>query len=632
MKKTFYPRLLVLTCIATLLLAGCQKDSTTLRLYAANFGGNGKVYMVNRLPHWAEDDAVWCDDADNDNHLATVSEVSSDGTATISVLSVNDGYRLIYPYNIVTSVDGFQATLEIPSVQRYYEVDGKQVVNAPMAAYTSNGSSVHFHNLGALIAINIYNNTEYPNLIIDKVIVSSASENLPLWGTATVDDISSNAPSYHCDANSIPSGEDPYSISLVRYDEYGAPIPIYTFNRTSNNTSSSYKQVYVYVPDHGSVDNRYTITIVARSSSTVSVNDPDCIRTQTQQSPRGGNLERNQMASITYDMFEVHAPTGAIPESKFTINSDGDQVYFAAGNLQYQRSTGIWRIAPNQWDFVGGSYYTHNNTTNQDYETRYGGNVTGSTNNSINDASYQGWIDLFGWGTSGYNCSTCGATYYLPYEWDFPQTNAALHSRNFYGYGPYYHPSDNSLGTTSLSGDPYGNFDWGVFNSSQLGANATWRTLTQSEWSHLLTVRTINGQAGKHHTWSPVKYIYDETIEGGHVFGIVIYPDGYTGQILTTSTSPVATITVIPSGCVFLPRAGQRNVYIYGTSIRKPQMNSSGYGYYWSVDAVSSQKAYCLRLNVSDDDGEISLTNPQNRYMGQAVRLVAPVINQVSNN
>ncbi len=615
MKKTFYPSLLALTCIATLLLAGCQKDSTTLRLYAANFGGNGKVYMVNRLPHWAEDDAVWCDDADDDNHLATVSEVSSDGTATISVLSVNDGYRLIYPYNIVTSVDGFQATLEIPSVQRYYEVDGKQVVNAPMAAFTSNGSSVHFHNLGALIAINIYNNTEYPNLIIDKVIVSSASENLPLWGTATVDDISSNAPSYHCDANSIPSGEDPYSISLVRYDEYDAPIPIYTFNRNQNDPNSAYKQVYVYVPDHGSVDNRYAITIVARSSSTVSVNDPDCSRTQTQQSPRGGNLERNKMASITYDMFEVHAPTGAI-DAKFTINGNGDQVYFAAGNLQYNANDGgTWRFAPNQYDYIsaGGS------SSNVDY----------GDNTQIGE-SYNGWIDLFGWATSGFDNTSTGATKFHP--WDFQKDNTSN-----YGYGP--------LNTSILDGN-YANYDWGVYHSNVDGIDdviqfnnddvtGNWRTLTTSEWGYVLgyttntdpsdtEVRYVNNGFGQHYCWDAVKY------QGGTP-GILIYPDGYTGQRRPISSAPFdITDADLQAGCVFLPATGQRNIVSTTISI----INRS-YGFYWSSNGNSTNtaQAYSLKFNITNSGAAINgNATSTNRYLGCAVRLVSPVNNPASNN
>ena len=45
-------------------------------------------------------------------------------------------------------------------------------------------------------------------------------------------------------------------------------------------------------------------------------------------------------------------PEGAI-NGLFTINENGDQVYFSKGNLQYQASTRTWRFAELQWDYVG---------------------------------------------------------------------------------------------------------------------------------------------------------------------------------------------------------------------------------------------------------------------------------------
>ena len=50
------------------------------------------------------------------------------------------------------------------------------------------------------------------------------------------------------------------------------------------------------------------------------------------------------------------------------------KVHFSKGNLQYQPSTGEWRIAPNPWDMIG------------------------KANENISP-TYSGWIDLFGWGT-----------------------------------------------------------------------------------------------------------------------------------------------------------------------------------------------------------------------------------------
>ena len=64
---------------------------------------------------------------------------------------------------------------------------------------------------------------------------------------------------------------------------------------------------------------------------------------------------------------------GDQPSGMFSV-SPNKTVYFAQGNLQYQASTGIWRIAPNPWD-------------------------ASWENNGFISPTYKGWIDLFGWGT-----------------------------------------------------------------------------------------------------------------------------------------------------------------------------------------------------------------------------------------
>lgn len=63
---------------------------------------------------------------------------------------------------------------------------------------------------------------------------------------------------------------------------------------------------------------------------------------------------------------------------EFTIKGSGDKVSFSKGNLQYQASTNTWSFAENQYDIIG-----------------YG-------NENIS-SDYDGWIDMFGWGTSGYD-------------------------------------------------------------------------------------------------------------------------------------------------------------------------------------------------------------------------------------
>ena len=109
------------------------------------------------------------------------------------------------------------------------------------------------------------------------------------------------------------------------------------------------------------------------------------------------------------------------------INSSGGKVYFSKGNLQYKASTNTWQFAANQYDYIGNA-------------------------NSNISSSYSGWIDLFGWGTSGYNH---GANCYQP--WSTSQTDS-----DYYAYGQY---------TYDLY-DQTGKADWG-YNAISNGGNVS---------------------------------------------------------------------------------------------------------------------------------------------------------------
>ena len=100
-------------------------------------------------------------------------------------------------------------------------------------------------------------------------------------------------------------------------------------------------------------------------------------------------FERN---TSTVSGQDERCPQGAL-NGRYTINARGGKVYFSKGNLQYRASTKTWRFAEHQWDFVGSTEVERGQP---------GGNVTGSSNHLISQ-SYDGWIDLFGWGTSGYH-------------------------------------------------------------------------------------------------------------------------------------------------------------------------------------------------------------------------------------
>ena len=221
-------------------------------------------------------------------------------------------------------------------------------------------------------------------------------------------------------------------------------------------------------------------------------------------------------------------PEGAI-NGLFSV-SPTKKVYFSQGNLQYQASTNTWRLPENQWNQVGGQYA--------------GGDECGNVyvegvkcDNMLVSAAYSGWIDLFCWGTSGWDC---GNVYFHPYDKD--------------GEGEEYGP----VGYNTLTGE-FANSDWGVFNSIINGGNQSglWRTMTVSEWYYVM-----NGRNQAYEKFSMAN------VNGVH--GCVLLPDDWDCPLglsfvpqsfdwTTNVYSEQQWVQMENKGAVFLPASGSRN-------------------------------------------------------------------------
>ena len=272
------------------------------------------------------------------------------------------------------------------------------------------------------------------------------------------------------------------------------------------------------------------------------------------------------------------APEGSIP-SLFSI-SDNQQVFFSQGNLQYRASSNSWRFAEHQYDFVGGSsddYWSGGEFGNV-YE-----NGVKCSNNEISQ-TYSGWIDLFGWATSGWNNNN---HYYHPY--DYESTGWTVDG---YGYGYW----DGQYANYSMAGD-YVNMDWGVYNPITNGGNEAgrWRTLNCSEWNYVLQYR------------HDATYKRSSATVNG-VEGYILLPDAWilpSGLTFTANAPDFVTnnydlakwAIMENAGAVFFPRAGRR--YYGDEGVRY----DSYYDYYWSSshDASASystnDNAYCASLS-----------------------------------
>ena len=299
----------------------------------------------------------------------------------------------------------------------------------------------------------------------------------------------------------------------------------------------------------------------------------------------GHNRRYGYPVRAVRSVSQNNVPIGAI-DGKFTINSNGDQVYFSQGNLQYQASNNTWRFAEHQWDCVG--------TQTPDNNGNVGGTVNGSDNANIS-SNYSGWIDLFGWGTSGWNS---GNTYYHP--WDSNNSDGSL-----------YGPPERYYGLTGS----YANADWGVYNSISNGNNTTnqWRTLTQSEWDYVFNSRN---------TTSGIRYAKAKV---NNVNGVILLPDDWSSSTYSLSNTNTwdasfssNTIysyqwtTLESAGAVFLPAAGVRS----GTWV----IEVGSVGRYWSATHDWNTDNFARLVHVSDY--LLSANSNMYRYYGLSVRLV----------
>lgn len=270
------------------------------------------------------------------------------------------------------------------------------------------------------------------------------------------------------------------------------------------------------------------------------------------------------------------APEGAIP-ALFSV-SETQQVFFSKGNLQYQASTGTWRFAEHQWDYVGGT--TGNGT---EVGTVYENGVKCS-NNEISQ-TYSGWIDLFGWATSGWDNNN---HYYHP--WDTESTGWTVDG---YGYGYW----DGEYSYYSMTGD-YANMDWGVYNAISNGGNEAglWRTSGEAieyivnnrqNHAYLQSDGTVNGVQGK--ILLPDAWILPEGVS---------FLGSASGYDINTYNLDEWQI-MENAGAVFLPNAGYRYLNA-GTEI---VYNQGGIHYWGSGYGYSNGYASCWPNQMSRNYG-----------------------------
>ena len=302
------------------------------------------------------------------------------------------------------------------------------------------------------------------------------------------------------------------------------------------------------------------------------------------------SLLRDMVYTSTLDDITFDTPSHVISVSPTR------KVVFAEGNLRYQASTSTWQIAAHQWDFIG--------------------NAAGNTTDSILRKNQADTIDLFGWGTSGWNG---GIKAYQPWRCD--RNSYMINGTREYRYWAGNDSANNLTGS-------YKNADWGIYNkiynlhTLTTNAKGYWRTPTAAEWTYALHQRTTSSGI----RWAKAQIQVGSTLIGG----LLIVPDDWSTATYrlsnTNDTAAYYSANVItaanwtnvlePAGCVFLPASMDRE----GTTV-----DATPYGDYWSSTAYNKNSAYQLYFGDNHELGgqnDVQTNATYGRYKGRAVRMV----------
>lgn len=306
---------------------------------------------------------------------------------------------------------------------------------------------------------------------------------------------------------------------------------------------------------HGSVDDVKVISrdyVVGRGGNPGVFEPGDIMRYEAFLSVGGTTfhstvLEQEQYTSETVTLvFPVETPEGAI-DGLFSINDDGEKVFFSKGNLQYDKTTSEWSFMEHQYDMV----------------EELGQNVG-------EDYAAQNIVSLFGWSTSGY---THGANCYQPWST----------GTNYYDYHAYGYYQFNLE-------DQTGQADWG-YNAIVNGGNTEnlWRTLTTEEWAYVFESRD---------TPSGIRFAKAKV---GNVNGVILLPDDWSGSYFNLNFPNTTNVyyennpisleqweMIEQYGAVFLPAAGYR----LGIEIN----NTESSGHYWSSSHYFEDRANCVSI------------------------------------
>ena len=446
---------LAIALAALVLFAGCNKDKetqgTTLKASIEQQKGDSKTSLnpTDGAINWtAGDKIIVYNGTSSATFTLSAGAGSTNGTFNYAgEFEITDDTKAVYPETCVITDNGMTFTL--PEEQNLASPGSFANGANPMLGIKA-GDGFTFVSVCGGLGLSLTGDN------VDITAIEIVSENEMLTGTYTG--------YFNNDNIDVANGTN--SVRL---------------NCTTTLTAEP-KEFYIVLPV-GVLSNGFTLNIYNGTA------DPIFTKTTTTDL----TVELNKVKKMnTLNVVPTVAPTvpeGAI-NGKFTINANGDQVYFSKGNLMYigSETPRYWKFADNQWDYC--DLYGYQSSFAEDHN--YG---------------------RFSWGTSGYNH---GAVYYQP--WNSGRYDVLPAAwQHYYAYGQ----ENGNLY------DQTGQADWGynAINNGGNTENSGWRTLTGDEWVYVVYTRS---------TASGIRFA--KAIVNG-INGMVFLPDDWNSNYFSLNNT-----------------------------------------------------------------------------------------------
>lgn len=492
MKSRFLSFVSIALLAGLVSLTSCKKESQVVATFTASMEDcgdvrNAKTVLNGTALQWEEGDEIMIHSGNNAVFTATPLNPATSATFATTDENFTDAGSYIAYYPADNNLN--RNTVRLPATQ---ESEDGSLSGFPMHAYANGSKNLQFRNLCGVLKVNL----QKTGVTVTSIKLTMDS---PINGDYEVNDLLSNEA----------------SLASTPISETGSNTTKLVCNQ-SINTAHDF---YIYLP--AGTYSRLTLEIAANDGTVCT------------KGPATGNavIERSKYSTLTLggDDLTFTRPTGATG-GFFTINEDGDQVWFSQGNLQYYQGSHTWHFANEQYYFVG-------------YD-----------NSNIGSNTYTGPIDLFGWST-GHN-----PTVYAP-NWSYPS--------------PFEDWGDNAIDN---GGDtPY-----------------IWRTLTAAEWTYLFRTRATNTNLGTTNARYVAANVNSRNgiilfpDNYTHPSGITSpsYINGTANGWSSNNYSSTDWTVMEAAGAVFLPAAGNRS----GKSLS----NIGSICQYWSSDEYDGTRARLL--------------------------------------